>query len=207
MNNPSVRSTLFLFAFATLGFTTSAQKKSYTDYYFEAKTLTDTLKKYQILIQAHGKTYPFISNEYVKNEVAKSFNFLNVKSSIDKDPDFVIKMIVSDVSANVDYAYNGNNNTYEVILNYDVSFALSFETKEKSVVYIPLCTKKHYEKRFPYSNKSLEFNPDENKYQIKRPEENMPIGKYVDELEVFLNTKANFIMDFNEVLVRFRKKK
>ena len=207
MNNPSVRSTLFLFAFATLGFTTSAQKKSYTDYYFEAKTLTDTLKKYQILIQAHGKTYPFISNEYVKNEVAKSFNFLNIKSSIDKDPDFVIKMIVSDVSANVDYAYNGNNNTYEVILNYDVSFALSFETKEKSVVYIPLCTKKHYEKRFPYSNKSLEFNPDENKYQIKRPEENMPIGKYVDELEVFLNTKANFIMDFNEVLVKFRKKK
>jgi len=207
MNKPSVRSTLFLFAFATLGFTTSAQKKSYTDYYFEAKTLTDTLKKYQILIQAHGKTYPFISNEYVKNEVAKSFNFLNVKSSIDKDPDFVIKMIVSDVSANVDYAYNGNNNTYEVILNYDVSFALSFETKEKSVVYIPLCTKKHYEKRFPYSNKSLEFNPDENKYQIKRPEENMPIGKYVDELEVFLNTKANFIMDFNEVLVKFRKKK
>ena len=207
MNKTSVRSTLFLFAFATLGFTTSAQKKSYTDYYFEAKTLTDTLKKYQILIQAHGKTYPFISNEYVKNEVAKSFNFLNVKSSIDKDPEFVIKMIVSDVSANVDYAYNGNNNTYEVILNYDVSFALSFETKEKSVVYIPLCTKKHYEKRFPYSNKSLEFNPDENKYQIKRPEENMPIGKYVDELEVFLNTKANFIMDFNEVLVKFRKKK
>jgi len=207
MNKISVRSTLFLFAFATLGFTTSAQKKSYTDYYFEAKTLTDTLKKYQILIQAHGKTYPFISNEYVKNEVAKSFNFLNIKSSIDKDPDFVIKMIVSDVSANVDYAYNGNNNTYEVILNYDVSFALSFETKEKSVVYIPLCTKKHYEKRFPYSNKSLEFNPDENKYQIKRPEENMPIGKYVDELEVFLNTKANFIMDFNEVLVKFRKKK
>ena len=207
MNKTSVRSTLFLFAFATLGFTTSAQKKSYTDYFFEAKTLTDTLKKYQILIQAHGKTYPFISNEYVKNEVAKSFNFLNVKSSIDKDPDFVIKMIVSDVSANVDYAYNGNNNTYEVILNYDVSFALSFETKEKSVVYIPLCTKKHYEKRFPYSNKSLEFNPDENKYQIKRPEENMPIGKYVDELEAFLNTKANFIMDFNEVLVRFRKKK
>jgi hypothetical protein len=35
----------------------------------------------------------------------------------------------------------------------------------------------------------------------------MPIGKYVDELEVVLNTKANFIMDFNEVLVAFRKKK
>jgi hypothetical protein len=92
-------------------------------------------------------------------------------------------------------------------LIYDVSFALSFETNEKSVVFIPLCTKKHYEKRFPYSNKSLEFDPDENKYQIKRPEENMPIGKYVDELEVILNTKANFIMDFNEVLVKFRKKK
>jgi hypothetical protein len=190
-----------------IGFTTSAQKKSYTDYYFEAKTLTDTLKTYQILIQAHGETYPFISNEYVKNEVAKSFNFLNVKKPVDKDPDFLIKIVVSDVNADVDYAYNGNSKTYEVILIYDVSFALSFETNETSVVFIPLCTKKHYEKRFPYSNKSLEFNPDENKYQIKRPEENMPIGKYVDELEVVLNTKANFIMDFNEVLVAFRKKK
>jgi hypothetical protein len=202
-----MRSNLLLFVFVILGITTSAQKRSYTDYYFEAKTLTDTLKTYQILIQAHRETYPFISNEYVKNEVAKSFNFLNIKTRIDKDPDFVIKIIVSDIKATVDYAYNGNNNTYEVILIYDVSFALSFETNEKSVVFIPLCTKKHYEKRFPYSNKSLEFDPDENKYQIKRPEENMPIGKYVDELEVILNTKANFIMDFNEVLVKFRKKK
>jgi hypothetical protein len=202
-----MRSNLLLSVFVVLGITTYGQKKSFTDYYFEAKTLTDTLKTYQILIQAHRETYPFISNEYVKNEVAKSFNFLNIKSPIDMDPDFVIKIIVSDIKANVDYAYNGNNNTYEVILIYDVSFALSFETNKKSVVYIPLCTKKHYEKRFPYSNKSLEFDPDENKYQIKRPEENMPIGKYVDELEVILNTKANFIMDFNEVLVKFRKKK
>jgi len=207
MNKSSIRSNLFLFVFTIVGLTTSAQKKSYTDYYFEAKTLTDSLKTYQVLIQAHGETYPFISNEYVKNEVAKSFNFLNIKNPIDKDPDFVIKIIVSDIKANVDYAYNGNNNTYEVILIYDVSFALSFETNKKSVVFIPLCTKKHYEKRFPYSNKSLEFDPDENKYQIKKPEENMPIGKYVDELEVLLNTKANFIMDFNDVLVAFRKKK
>jgi hypothetical protein len=207
MNKASVRSTLFLFAFTMLGFATSAQKKSYTDYYFEAKTLVDSLKTYQIIIQAHGETYPFISNEYVKNEVAKSFNFLNIKNPVDKDPDFIIKIIVSDVNANVDYAYNGNNKTYEVILVYDVSFAVSFETNEKAVVFIPLCTKKHYEKRFPYSNKSSEFNPDENKYQIKQPDESKPIGKYVEELEDFLNAKANFIMDFNEVLVRFRKKK
>jgi hypothetical protein len=143
----------------------------------------------------------------VKNEVAKSFNFLNIKKSVDKDPDFVIKIIVSDVNADVDYAYRGDNNTYEVIWIYNVSFALSFETNGKSVVFIPLYTKKHYEKRFPYSNKSLEFNPDENKYQIKKPEENKPIGKYVDELTILLNTKANFIMDFNDVLVAFRKKK
>lgn len=202
-----MRANLLLFVFIVPGITTTAQEKSYTDYYFEAKTLTDTLKTYQILIQAHGKIYPFISNEYVKNEVAKSFNFLNIKSPVDKDPDFVIKIIVKDINANVDYAYNGNNNTYEVIWIYDVSFALSFEMNEKPVVFIPLCTKKHYEKRFPYSNKSLEFSPEENKYQIKKPEENMPIGKYVDELEVLLNTKANFIMDFNDVLVAFRKKK
>jgi len=207
MNKISMRSKLFLFVFILPGFTIYAQNKSFTDYYFEAKTFVDSLKTYQILIQAHGESYPFISNEYVKNEVAKSFNFLNIKEPVKKDPDFVIKIIVSDVSADVDYAYNGNNNTYEVIWIYNVSFALSFETNEKSVVFIPLCTKKHYEKRFPYSNKSSEFNPDENKYQIKRPDENKPIGKYVDELEVLLNTKANFIMDFNEVLVAFRKKK
>jgi len=207
MNKISMRSKLFLFVFILPGFTIYAQNKSFTDYYFEAKTFVDILKTYQILIQAHGESYPFISNEYIKNEVAKSFNFLNVKEPVKKDPDFVIKIIVSDVSADVDYAYNGNNNTYEVIWIYNVSFALSFETNEKSVVFIPLCTKKHYEKRFPYSNKSSEFNPDENKYQIKRPDENKPIGKYVDELEVLLNTKANFIMNFNEVLVAFRKKK
>ena len=132
MNKSSIRSNLFLFVFTIVGLTTSAQKKSYTDYYFEAKTLTDSLKTYQVLIQAHGETYPFISNEYVKNEVAKSFNFLNIKNPIDKDPDFVIKIIVSDIKANVDYAYNGNNNTYEVILIYDVSFALSFETNKKA---------------------------------------------------------------------------
>ena len=75
MNKAAVRSNLFFIAFMAFGFVTFAQKKSYTDYYFEAKTLTDTLKTYQILIQAHGETFPFISNEYVKNEVAKSFNF------------------------------------------------------------------------------------------------------------------------------------
>ena len=207
MNRAFARSNLFLVAFMLLCFITSAQKKSYTDYYFEAKTLVDTLRTYQILIQAHRETYPFVSNEYVKNEIARSFNFLNIKTPVDKDPHFVIKIIVSDVNANADYAYNGNNKTYEVILVYDVSFAVSFETNEKSVVFIPLCTKKHFEKRFPYSNKSSEFNPDENKYQIKQPDESKPIGKYVEELELFLNARANFITDFNEVLVRFRKKK
>src|SRR6187200_2400405 len=125
MNRAFARSNLFLVAFMLLCFITSAQKKSYTDYYFEAKTLVDTLRTYQILIQAHDETYPFISNEYVKNEVAKSFNFLNIKKPVDKDPDFVIKIIVSDVNADVDYTYKGDNNTYEVIWIYDVSFALS----------------------------------------------------------------------------------
>jgi len=210
MNKASARSTLFLFAFTILGFTTSAQKKSYTDYYFEAKTLTDTLKTYQILIQAHGETYPFISNEYVKNEVAKSFNFLNIKSPVDKDPDFIIKIVIRDINADVDYTYKGKDNDkdrYEIVWIYDVSFALSFETKEKSVVFIPLCTKKHYEKRFPYSRKSSEFNPNSKKFPITSPEENKPVDQYVEELKVLLNTKANFITDFNDVLVAFRKKK
>jgi hypothetical protein len=212
-NEISMRSKLLLFLFILPGFITSAQKKSYTDYYFEAKTLVNSLKKYQILIQAHGETYPFISNEYVKNEVSKSFNFLNSKKPVDKDPDFTIKIIVSDVSANVDYAYLGDNNTFEVICIYNVSFALSFETNGKAVVCIPLCTKKHYEKRFPfssinfpYSGKSLEFNPKENRYPITAGKNKPNIDKYVDELEVLLNTKVNFIIEFNDVLVAFRKK-
>jgi len=207
-----MRSKLLLFVFIFPGFITSAQKKSYTDYYFEAKTLVDSLKTYQVLIQAHGETYPFISNEYVKNEVLKSFNFLNIKKPVNKDPDFAIKIIVSDVSANVDYAYIGDNNSFEVICIYNVSFSLSFETNGKAVVFIPLCTKKHYEKRFqfsginfPYSGKSLEFNPEENRYPIV-PGKNKPnIDKYVEEMEVLLNTKVNFIIEFNDVLVAFRK--
>jgi hypothetical protein len=213
MNKASIRSILFLFAFTMLGFTTSAQKRSYTDYYFEAKTLVDSLRTYQILIQAHGETYPFISNEYVKNEVLKSFNFLNIKKTVDTIPDFVIKIIVSDVDADVDYGYKGkvgDNDTYQITLTYDVSFALSFEVNEKPVVFIPLCTKKHYEKSHNYSRQSSEYNPnikDRLFYQIPKPGENKPVGQYVDEWKVFLNTKANFIMDFNEVLVKFRKKK
>jgi hypothetical protein len=207
MNKAAVRSNLFFIAFMAFGFVTFAQKKSYTDYYFEAKTLTDTLKTYQILIQAHGETFPFISNEYVKNEVAKSFNFLNIKKPVEKDPDFVIKIIVSDVNADVDYTYK-ENNTYDIIWVYVVSFALSFEKNEKSIVFIPLCTKKHFEKRFPYSEgKSPEFDPQENRFQITKPNETKPVGKYVDELNVLLNTKATFIPDFNDVLVAFRKKK
>ena len=206
MNKAAVRSNLFFIAFMAFGFVTFAQKKSYTDYYFEAKTLTDTLKTYQILIQAHGETFPFISNEYVKNEVAKSFNFLNIKKPVEKDPDFVIKIIVSDVNADVDYTYK-ENNTYDIIWVYVVSFALSFEKNEKSIVFIPLCTKKHFEKRFPYSEgKSPEFDPQENRFQITKPNETKPVGKYVDELNVLLNTKATFIPDFNESVKVFASK-
>jgi hypothetical protein len=211
MNKTSVRLTLILFAFILPGFSTSAQKKSYTDYYFEAKKLTDSLKTYKILIQAHGETYPFVSNGYVKNEVAKSFNFLNIKNPVDTNPDFVIKIVVSDVKANADYAYTGKaneNETYEIILIYDVSFALSFETNEKPVVFIPLCTKKHYEKRLPYFRKSSEYDPKADRFQqIPKPEENKPVSQYADEWEIFLNTRSSFINDFNEVLVKFRKKK
>ena len=207
MNKAAVRSNLFLIAFMAFGFATSAQKKSYTDYYFEAKTLTDTLNTYQVLIQAHGETFPFVSNDYVKNEVAKSFNFLNIKKAVDKDPDFIIKIVVSDVNADVDYAYTGKKNeyeTYEIILIYDVSFALSFEVNKKSVVFIPLCTKKHYEKRSSYYRNNSEFNPnikDRLFQQIPKPEENKPIGQYVDDWEVFLNTKASFIMNFSFVFI------
>ena len=83
-------------------------------------------------MQVHGESYPFISNEYIKNEVARSFNFLNIKKPVDKDPDFVIKIVVSDINADVDYTYKGKDNdydTYEIISIYDVSFALSFEAE------------------------------------------------------------------------------
>jgi len=212
VNKTSMRRNILLFVFVVPGITTIGQKKSFTDYYFEAKALTDSLKTYQILIEAHGETYPFVSDGYVKNEVAKSFNFLNIKNTVDKDPDFIIKIIVSDVNADADYAYMGKsieNDTYEIILNYDVSFSLSFEVNGKPVVLIPLCTKKHFERRQHYSRKSSEFNPNikDRFQQIPKPEENKPVGQYVDEWEIFLNTKASFIMDFNEVLVKFRKKK
>ena len=206
-----MRSNLLFFVFVVPGITTYGQMKSFTDYYFEAKAFTDSLRTYQILIEAHGETYPFVSTGPVKNEVAKSFNFLNIKKPVDKDPDFVIKIVVSDVNADANYAYTGKSNendTYEITLIYDVSFALSFETNEKPVVFIPICTKKHFEQRFRYSRKSSEYDPKANKFQqIPKPEENKPVGQYVDEWKVFLNTKSSFIMDFNEVLVKFRKKK
>ena len=187
-----------------------AQRKSYTDYYFEAKALTDSLKTYQILIQAHGNTYPFISNQFVKNEVARSFNFLNIKKPVDTNPDFVIKIIVSDVRADVDYMHKGKGHDYDIydiLLNYDVSFALLFEVKEKDSVYIPLCTKKHFQTRQTYSRRNNDFDPQGNRFTLAKPDENKTIGKYVEDLEESLNTRGAFITEFNEVLVKFRKKK
>lgn len=205
-----MRSVSVFFISFLLCFSAKAQHKSYTDYYFEAKALTDSLKTYQILIQARGETFPFVSNEYVKNEVARSFNFLNIKKPVDKDPDFVIKIIVSDVSAKVEYVDKGKVyefNTYDIILNYDVSFAMSFEVGEKDSVYIPLVTKKHYHTRQTYSQRNTEYDPKAGRFTLAKPDENKPIWKYVADLEESLNTRATFIREFNEVLIKFRKKK
>src|SRR5262245_2837866 len=112
---------LLFIVFITLSLSTNAQDKTFTDYYFEAKSLADSLKTYQILVEAHGETHPFVSNEYVKNEIARSFNFLNLKKPVIENPDFVIKIIVSDVKADVDYIYKGrpgDNDNYEIIWVY-----------------------------------------------------------------------------------------
>jgi len=205
-----MRSAVSFFISFILCLSATAQHKAYTDYYFEAKALTDSLKTYQILIQAHGATFPFISNQYVKNEVARSFNFLNIKKPVDKDPDFVIKIIVSDVSAKVDYTDKGKVhefNYYDIILNYDVSFALSFQVNEKDSVYIPLVTKKHYHTRQTYSQRHTDYDPKAGRFTLAKPDENKPIWKYVADLEESMNTRGTFIREFNEVLIKFRKKK
>ncbi len=205
-----MRSAVIFFISVLLCISAKAQHKAYTDYYFEAKALTDNLKTYQILIQAHGETFPFISNEYVKNEVARSFNFLNIKKRVDKNPDFVIKIIVSDVSAKVEYVDKGKVyefNTYDIVLNYDVSFALSFEVNEKDSIYIPLVTKKHYHTRQNYSQRNTDYNPKAGRFTLATPDENKPIWKYVADLEESMNTRGTFIREFNEVLIKFRKKK
>ena len=205
-----MRSAVVFFICFVLCLSIKAQRKSYTDYYFEAKKLTDSLKTYQVLIQARGETFPFVSNEYVKNEVARSFNFLNIKKPVDNDPDFVIKIIVSDVSANVDYLDKGrvyDYDMYDILLDYEVSFALSFEVNEKDSVYIPLVTKKHYQTKQTYSRRSTDYDPKAGRFTLAKPDESKPVGNYVADLEESLNTKSVFIREFNEVLVKFRKKK
>ena len=185
-----------------------SQHKSFTDYYFEAKAIADSLKTYEILIEARDTTFPFRSNEYVKNEVGKTFNFLHTKKRVHTDPDFVIKIIVSDVAADVDYAYMGKNldqDVYEMKLSYDVSFALSFEAIGKTSVYIPICTKKHYTKKYKYNLQNTDFNNSSNHNPIKTGDQKMPVHKYAERLETSLD-KSVFIYEFNEELVRFRKK-
>ena len=204
-----MRPKLLFIVFIILSLSANAQNKTFTDYYFNAKTLTDSLKTYQVLVQAHGETHPFISNEYIKNEVARSFNFLNVKKPVTGNPDFVIKIIVSDVTADVNYSYkglSGDNDNYDIIWIYDVSFALSFESVNKTV-YIPICTKKHFERTFPYSRRNSVSSASLERYQTQYPEQHKPVGQYVDELKESLNTKGVFLIDFNEELTKFRQKK
>jgi len=185
------------------------QKKTFTDYYFEAKALADSLKTYQVYIQTHDTLYPFQAVGIIKDEVGKSFNFLKIKERVTENPDFVIKILVSDVNADVDYAYAGknlDNNVYEITAHYDVSFALSFEAKGKETVYIPIVTKKHYETRHNYSLQSSDFNNSSNWTPIKTADQKMPAHQYAAQYEVFLNTRSSFIINFNEELARFRKK-
>ena len=187
-----------------------AQDSSFTDYYFQAKKVTDSLKTYQILIEAHGRTFPFVSNQYVKNEVARSFNFLNLKKPVEKDPDFFIKIIVSDVNADVDYTFReklNENDVYNLIVNYDVSFALSFEVLEKDTVHIPICTKKHHSKRYTYTRRNPDFDPKAGRFSIARPDDQKPVDQYADQIKESLNKEGVFILDFNEALIKFRKKK
>jgi hypothetical protein len=216
-----MRSTLAYFVLLIFYSPLHAQDRSFTDYYFEAKKLVESLKTYQIVVYAHDSTYPFVSNEYLKNEVAKSFHFLNVKKKVDRDPDFLIKIIVGDIDAKVDYAYSGKvvsppnpeYDVYEITMVYDVSFALSFETNTRATVYMPICTKKHYEKKYNYTLTSLgpspgaSVNSNWKLYAPSTPEEKKPVWEYAEDVEEILNTKFAFLPDFNNELIRFRKKK
>ncbi len=200
---------LLSIVFIMLSLSTRAQDKTFMDYYFEAKTLADSFKTYQILVQAHGETHPFISNAYIKNEVARSFNFLKIKTPVTENPDFVINIIVSDVRADVTYIYKGrtgDDDNYDIIWIYDVSFALSFESTNNTV-YVPICTKKHLEKTFPYSPRVAVSGASLERFQTQYAERQKPVDQYVKELNETLNTKAVFLPDFNEELVKFRKKK
>jgi hypothetical protein len=204
------RSIPFAFVFVLLRLVTEAQDKSFTDYYFEAKAIADSLKTYQVLIQVHDTTFPFVSNDYVKNEIGKSFNFLNTKKRVDKDPDFIIRIMISDVEADVIYSYQGRANdddVYEIVLHYDVSFALSFETSGKTSVHIPICTKKHFRKKHNYYLRNADLNSPAHRFLLQTKEEKKPVHIYAEDYKTFLNTRASFIIDFNEELARVRKKK
>lgn len=129
---------------------------------------------------------------------------------MEKDPDFFIKIIVSDVNANVGYYFREKLNEYDVynlLVNYDVSFALSFEIQGKDTVHIPICAKKHHSKRYTYSRRNPDFDPKAGRFSLARPDDQKPVDQYAAQIEESLNKEGIFIIDFNEALIKFRKKK
>lgn len=193
---------------ALLSLGVKCQEKTFSDFYFEAQSLTQNLKTYKILILLKDTSYTFISNEYRKNILPKAFNFLNNKKIVSKNPDFLIKIKVSNVNADVSYTtkpYTSGQLQYDITTRYDVSFAIAFEVGEQTINF-SLCNKEHFENTIPYSVEYISIMNPANLVYIDKSAKQKSIDEVVMEQEIFLNTKADFIGNFNDLLMKQIKK-
>jgi hypothetical protein len=179
------------------------QTKSFSDHYFKIKSQTESLKTYQILVQAHGKVKPFTSNELISNEILITFPFLNSKKLVKDQPSFIVRIILDSSQSKVDYWFKerkGEYDYYTVAVSYDLSFRLAFETQTARLATIPLSSLKHYERSFVYSYYQpigIEQRPWE------RLQGQKTIQQDTEQLETNLKMAA-FIGEFNELLIGFR---
>lgn len=183
-----------------------AQAKSFTDYYFEIKTLTSGLKTYNVVAERgdHQVLYPYTKD--FPDEIRKSFNFLSLKKRVYEKPDFVFRIVQFNTTAKVSYTNAGvkdNEDVYNIEYRTEASFQLRVEIADTVALVIPLVPSvrshrsiRHTVRRVPEGPSPL---PTESGW--KEINIDQEVALYQRSLDTGI-----FVQDFNDLFKQFRNR-
>jgi hypothetical protein len=137
----------FFILFLFIGGSCFSQKKSFEDYYNEAKSFIGNFKSYKVIIVRSDTSFA-PRYDIQSKRLRMHFPFLNTMREVDKEPDFFIKIIIKDSNDLVDYRWISGTveeNVYELIVSYDLKFLLQFDAGDKGNMTMPLCDFIHYD--------------------------------------------------------------
>jgi hypothetical protein len=198
----------FFILFLLVGCSCFSQRKSFEDYYNEAKSFTGDFRSYKVIIVRSDTSFA-PRYDIQSKRLRTYFPFLNTMKEVEKNPDCFIKIIIKDSNQLVDYRWVSGTveeNVYELIVSYDLKFLLQFDAGDKGNMTMPLCDFIHYD-LFPtnlsgqitlknyYSGKVL--TDDQRKLN--------DINTWMEAAEHTLKRTAEFSDQFSSTLKKFTR--